>query len=169
MPLPQTARLRFETLSVVDAPFILELVNEPGWLKHIGDRQIHSLDAAASYIRNGPMASYAQHGFGLDQVTRIDTGEAVGLCGLLQREYLDAPDIGYAFLQRHGGNGFATEAAHAVLAQAHQQLGLRRVYALTSLDNAASIRVLDHCGFVFHEVIQPTPTSPPSRLFSRRW
>lgn len=169
MPLPRTARLQFDVLSLDDAPFILELVNEPGWLQHIGDRQIHTLEAAAAYVRNGPMTSHARHGFGLDRISRSDTGEVVGLCGLLQRDYLDAPDIGYAFLQRQAGSGFATEAALAVLDHANQMLGLRKVYALTSLDNQASIRVLEKCGFDFHEVIQPTPESPPSRLFSRRW
>jgi len=162
----QTARLQFDALSAADAPFILELVNEPGWLRHIGDRNIHDLDAAAAYIAKGPQASHARHGFGLDRVSSLDTGEPLGLCGLLQRDYLDAPDIGYAFLERHSGRGYASEAVAAVLAAATAQ-GLPRLYALTSSDNGASIRVLEKSGFQFDRWLQAPGYDQPSRLFLR--
>jgi len=149
--MPDTPRLTLHRLTLADAPFILQLVNEPGWLRHIGDRNIHTLEAAEGYITKGPLASHAQHGFGLDLVRRRDTGEAIGLCGLIQRDYLDAPDIGYAFLQAHHGKGFASEAAAAVMAEARDTRGLRRLWALTSLDNHASMRVLEKCGFRFVE------------------
>ncbi len=164
MQTPQFSRLRFSELSASDAPFILELVNEPGWLQHIGDRQIHDLDAAAAYIANGPAASHARHGFGLDRVSLRETGEVLGTCGLLQRDYLDAPDIGYAFLQRHCGRGYASEAVRAVLAR-ETTLALPRLYALTSLDNFASMRVLEKCGFRFERLISAPGYSEASRLF----
>lgn len=165
----QPPRLRFDHLSAADAPFILELVNEPGWLQHIGDRNIHDLAAAETYIANGPAGSHAQHGFGLDRVSRLDTGEVVGLCGLLQRPYLDAPDIGYAFLQRHNGQGLATEAVQAVLADVHQRLALPLLYAITSPDNGASIRVLEKCGFRFERFMLTPGASVQSRLFVLRF
>lgn len=162
-----TARLSLRRLTAADAPFILELVNEPGWLAHIGDRQVHDLSAAAAYIVNGPLASHARHGFGLDLVSRKNTGEAIGLCGLLQRDYLDAPDIGYALLQRHQGLGFASEVAATVLTHAQQALGLTRLYALTSLDNAGSIRVLEKTGFRFERILRAPGFDEDSRLFLR--
>ncbi|MDO9451363.1 MAG: GNAT family N-acetyltransferase [Stagnimonas sp.] len=167
--MPQPSRLRFDPLSAADASFILELVNEPGWLQHIGDRNIHDLAAAAAYIANGPANSHSQYGFGLDRVNRLDTAEPVGLCGLLQRPYLDAPDIGYAFLQRHHGQGFATEAVRAVLGDARQRLALPLLYAITSPDNDASIRVLEKCGFHFERFMLTPGATVQSRLFVLRF
>ncbi len=167
--MPQPPRLRFDHLSAADAPFILELVNEPGWLQHIGDRNIHDLTAAEAYIANGPVSSHSQYSFGLDRASRIDTGEPVGLCGLLQRPYLEAPDIGYAFLQRHHGQGFATEAVRAVLGDARQRLALPLLYAITSPDNHASIRVLEKCGFHFERFMLIPGASVQSRLFVLRF
>lgn len=165
MPLPKSLRLQFSRLEESDAPFILELVNEPGWLQHIGDRNIHDLAAAEAYISNGPAKSHAQHGFGLDRVSLAETGEVLGICGLIQRDYLDAPDIGYAFLQAHAGQGYASEAAQAVVDQARQALGLRKLYALTSPDNLASMRVLEKCGFAFIKLLHAPAAIAPSRLF----
>lgn len=165
MPLPQSPRLQFAALSAADAPFILELVNEPGWLQHIGDRNIHDLAAAAAYISKGPAASHAQHGFGLDRVSLAKTGEVLGICGLIQRDYLDAPDIGYAFLEAHAGQGYASEAAQAVVDHARQTLGLRKLYALTSTGNLASMRVLEKCGFVYLKLLDAPADVAPSQLF----
>lgn len=162
-----TKRLTLRPLGLEDAAFVLQLVNEPGWLRHIGDRQIHTLEAAEAYIRKGPLSSHAQHGFGLDLVSRRDSGEAIGLCGLLQREYLDAPDLGYAFLRTQEGQGFATEAAAAVIAHAETALGLARLHALTSLDNRGSIRVLEKNGFRFQRVMRAPGADTESRLFLR--
>lgn len=142
-----TARLQFRRLTAADAPFILQLVNEPGWLAYIGDRHIHDFDAAADYIAHGPATSHARHGFGLDAVILSATGEIIGLSGLLQRATLDVPDIGYAFLQAHHGEGYATEAARAVLQHARQALGMTKLYALTAPDNHGSMRVLTKVGF----------------------
>lgn len=167
--MPKPPRLRFDHLSATDAPFILELVNEPGWLQHIGDRNIHDLIAAEAYIANGPASSQIQYGFGLDRVSRLDSAEPIGLCGLLQRTYLDAPDVGYAFLQRHNGQGFATEALQAVLSDARQRLALPLLYAITSPDNTASIRVLEKCGFRFERFMLIPGATVQSRLFVLRF
>ena len=142
-----TRRHRFAPLTGDDAPFILKLVNEPGWLRHIGDRDIHTLDAARAYIANGPVASYACHGFGLWRVSLLQGGGAIGLCGLIRRDTLEHPDVGYAFLERHGGQGHATETVAAVLAHAAGALALAHLLAITSPDNEASMRVLLKNGF----------------------
>ncbi len=153
LPTP-TVRLQFSALAADDSPFILELVNEPGWLQHIGDRNVHDLESATAYISKGPAASYAKHGFGLYRVNLVSTGETIGLCGLIKRDALGQPDVGYAFLQRHSGQGYATEAAAAVLAFAQQALGLNQLLAITSLDNHASIRVLEKIGFRYQRLLE---------------
>lgn len=164
-PPAATSRLEFRRLTAADAPFILKLVNEPGWLAHIGDRNIHDLAAAAAYVANGPAMSHARHGFGLDCVILSATGEAIGMAGLLQRATLSAPDIGYAFLQAHHGQGYATEAAGAVLQHARTTLSLNTLHALTAPDNAASIRVLEKLGFKLQQAEFRSEHGEISRLF----
>lgn len=143
-----TPRLELREFSHADATFVMELVNDESWLRYIGDRHVHSLDDAQGYIDNGPLTSYTTNGFGLYLVVRRDDGTRVGMCGLVTRPSLDHPDIGYAFLPAYRGLGYATEAAGAMLAHAWDSLGLPRVYAITSPDNDASIRVLERLGFV---------------------
>lgn len=154
-----TERLEVRRLGEGDAPFVLELVNEPGWLEHIGDRGIRALADAVEYVRGGPARSYAEHGFGLYRIglrrrvdgPEVDEGgastEPIGICGLLKRDTLPDPDLGFALLARHEGRGYATEAGAAVLAHEAVRCGLRRVLAITSPGNRASMRVLEKIGF----------------------
>lgn len=139
----ETARLRLRPLAPDDAPFILRLLNEPSFLEHIGDKGVRSLEDARRYLEDGPLASYARHGHGLMAVALRETGEAIGMCGLLKREHLDHPDLGYAFLPQGWGRGYAFEAAQAVMGGAK----LGRVLALVSPGNGPSIRLLEKLGF----------------------
>lgn len=162
MPTPSfsltTERLLLRELDEGDAPFVLELINEPGWIRYIGDRGIRDLDGARDYIVKGPVAMYRQHGFGLYAVVSRETGEPLGLCGLIKRETLDDVDIGFAFLERHGRKGYAFESASAVLAHAREVLALERIVAITSLDNHASMKLLQKIGLHLEKVI-PWPGS----------
>lgn len=160
----ETARLAVRRFVLDDAAFILALVNEPGWLAHIGDRGVRTLADAEGYLRDGPLASYAIHGFGLYHVALRATGAAVGMCGILRRDGLDAPDLGYALLGSHAGLGYATEAARATLAHARRDLGLTRVLAITSPENAASQRVLEKVGMQREGMVQ-AGGGGPSVLF----
>ncbi|MFN8010020.1 MAG: GNAT family N-acetyltransferase [Holophagaceae bacterium] len=146
-PVLDTPRLRLRPLVAEDDAFVLELLNEPGWLAHIGDRGVRSLAEARRYIADGPTAMIARHGFGLLAVTLRDSGEPVGICGLLKRESLPDPDLGYALLARHTGRGYAREAAASVLAWARREGGCGRILAITSRGNAASVAVLEALGF----------------------
>ena len=148
-PVLETPRTRLRWLVPADAAFIQELVNQPSWLQNIGDRNVHDRAGAEGYIANGPVASYARHGFGLWLVERKEDGTALGLCGLLQRDYFDAPDIGYAFLERFHGQGYASEVTAATLDHARTELGHDRIYASVVPGNAASIRVLEKLGLRF--------------------
>lgn len=146
MQILETERLILRHFTPDDAEFILELVNEPGWKQFIGDRGINTLDAARQYIETVPLASYAKNGFGLYAVELKDDHALVGMCGLLKRDTLDDVDIGFALLSRFEGSGYAREAATATLKYAREQLGLRRVVAITTKDNDRSGRLLERSG-----------------------
>jgi RimJ/RimL family protein N-acetyltransferase len=121
----ETARLRLRRFEPADAAFALELVNAPSWIRFIGKRDVPDLDAARAYLERGPIAMYAKHGFGLWCVALRATGEAIGMCGLIKRDTLPDVDLGFAFLPRHWGRGYALEAAEATMAYARETLGLR--------------------------------------------
>lgn len=148
-----TDRLRLRRLTLDDAPFILDLVNQPSWLENIGDKGVRDLDDARDYLRNGPLAMYAQHGFGLYGIERAADGATMGLCGLIKRDTLDDVDIGYALLPQYWGHGYAREAAHATLRHGLRDFGLQRVVAITSPGNASSARLLESLGFRFERML----------------
>ena len=160
-----TPRLQLRTLELRDDRFILQLLNQASWLRFIGDRKVHSLIDAQRYIENGPQASYRQHGHGLLLVQQRD-GTPIGLCGLLRREGLDDPDLGFALLDAYNGQGYAHEAAAAVLADGRSRLALTRVLAITAPDNLLSIRLLLKLGFAFERQLQVTPAAPLSNLYA---
>ena len=166
MKVLETERLVVRWLALDDAAFIHELVNEPAWLQFIGDRGVRSLDDARTYLTNGPLAMYARIGFGLFAVERKTDRALVGICGLLKRDNLDDVDLGYALLARFAGHGYARESAAAVLAHGKAALGLKRIVAITSPDNARSISLLESLGFAFERMIRFKEAGPESKLFA---
>ena len=150
MSLPlETDRLTFRQLTLADAPFIVELVNTPGWLRFIGERNIKTSEQAENYLENGPIASYAQNGFGLYGVELKSEKTLIGMCGLIKRETLPDPDIGFAFLPEFTGSGFAFEAADAVVSLATNTLKLPVVLAITLPENGPSRKLLEKIGLKF--------------------
>ena len=143
----ETGRLRIRRLDAGDAAFILELVNDPSWIQFIGDKNVRTQDDALRYLEKGPIAMYARHGFGLYAVDSKATGETLGMCGLIKRDALDDVDLGFAFLPRHRGEGFAFESANAVTAYGFGELGLRRIVAIVSFGNASSDNLLRRLRF----------------------
>jgi RimJ/RimL family protein N-acetyltransferase len=150
----KTERLVLRQLSARDAPFILRLLNEPSWLKHIGDKGVRAVGDAQRYIENGPMEMYGRLGFGLYLVRLTASDEPIGMCGLLKRETLEDVDLGFAFLPEFWGRGYAREAAAAVLSYARDTLGLTRIVAITGRSNEASRRLLEKLGFELERTIQ---------------
>ena len=143
----QTERLRLRPLGEADAPFILELLTSRGFVEGIGDRGVASLADARRYVAKGPAASHRDNGYGLDLVETRAEGEPVGICGLVRRPGLEGPDLGYAFLERVWGRGYAAEAGAETLRHAAQVLRLRRVWAVVKPANRASIAVLRRLAF----------------------
>lgn len=160
-----TERLTLRPLTCEDDSFILKLVNEPAFIEHIGDKQVRTLEGARSYIESGPRASHAAHGFGLDRVDLSSTGQPIGMCGLLKRDNLPDPDVGYAFLPEFWSRGYASEAVRAVLDDAKQRLAFGRVAAVVSNENSASIRLLERLGFRFQRMFVFHEGEPEVRLY----
>jgi RimJ/RimL family protein N-acetyltransferase len=160
-----SSRVRVRPLTEDDAAFILKLVNERGFLQNIGDKGVRTLEDARGYIRSGAMASYERYGFGLGAVELKETMIPIGMCGLLQRDFLDAPDLGYALLEQYWSRGYTFEAATLILTDAQSRLGLRRILAITSIDNSASERVLQKLGFAFMRVATLSGSADPTKVF----
>ena len=155
-PIATTDRLVLRHSTPADAAFYCRLVNKTAWAANIGDRQVRSLADAEQQIRQKLMAAYAQHGFGLYLVSQKNRGDplcmrglgtcGLGMCGLVKRDTLTASDIEFAFLQEHWGQGYALQAAQAVLNQAFLELGLARVLGITKHSNQSSARLLIKLG-----------------------
>ncbi|MEO8019626.1 MAG: GNAT family N-acetyltransferase [Pseudomonadota bacterium] len=162
-----TPRLTLRRLEFDDAPFVVALLNEPSFLENIGDRGVRSIEDAHRYLREGPMAMYEKYGFGLWHTARKSDGASVGMCGLLRRDSLPDVDVGYAFLPAYWGQGFAHEAAEAVMRLGASKFGLKRLIAVVSAGNAGSIRVLEKLGMSFERMFAMSPDEPPVRLYGR--
>jgi RimJ/RimL family protein N-acetyltransferase len=161
----ETQRLFLRAFTVDDAQFVLTLLNEASFIRYIGDKKVRNLDDARRYLLNGPIASYERHGFGLCVVELRESRTPIGMCGLLKREELPDPDIGFAFLPDFWSKGFGFEAASAVLHDARERLGLERVLAITSLDNEPSIKLLERLGFRFERVVKLSAEGEQVKLF----
>ncbi|HET9212113.1 MAG TPA: GNAT family N-acetyltransferase [Thermoanaerobaculia bacterium] len=165
MKVLETDRLVLRRMSAEDAEFILGLLNEPSWLRYIGDRGVRTLEDARAYILKGPVDMYNRLGFGL-YLTELKEGHVpIGICGLVKRDFLEDVDIGFALLPAFWGQGYAHEAASAVMEYAKGALGLKRLVAITNPDNQSSIRLLEKLGFRFDRMIRATADGPEVRLF----
>jgi RimJ/RimL family protein N-acetyltransferase len=162
----ETERLLLRQFSTEDAEFILELLNEPSFIRNIGDRGVRTIEGANSYILNGPVASYAKNGFGLYLVKLRETNESIGMCGLIQRDALEDVDIGYAFLPRFWSKGYAVESALAVKEYARNVIGLNHIVAITDPENEGSIRVLEKIGFQFEKMVKLSEDDIELKLFA---
>lgn len=160
----QTERLRLRVITARDAPFYLELVNDPVFVEHIGDRGIATLDQARRAVIEGPAAMQESLGHSLYVVELIEGAVAIGMCGLIKREALADVDIGYAFLPAYRGQGYAFEAARAVLAWA-PGIGIVRVAAITSPNNIASNQLLRKLGLKFQRFTHLGPGDPGTNLY----
>ena len=165
MSILTTERLVIRRLSSDDAEFILDLLNQPSFLRYIGDKGVRNAEDAVRYIQTGPLASYEQFGFGLFLVELKESGVPIGMCGLLKRDTLPDVDIGFAFLPGYWSQGYAFEAAAAVMKYGREAFGLKRIVAITSLDNMPSIKLLEKIGLSFERLIKLGEDQPEVRLF----
>jgi [ribosomal protein S5]-alanine N-acetyltransferase len=150
----ETGRLKIQPIELVDAPFIYKLLNQESWIKFIGQRNINTLEDAENYIQNRFIAHFDEHGYGIYRVqSKLDNAN-LGIITLIRKPHLDSPDIGYAFLDEHNGQGYAVEATKAVFDYAQTDLKMTRIVAVVLENNPRSIRVLDKLGFCFEKKVE---------------
>ena len=166
MNVTETERLLVRRLDTADSAFILQLVNEPSWVRFIGDKGVHTLDDARRYIEKGPVTMYERFGFGLYAVESKEMHALVGICGLIQREALPDVDLGFAFLPVFWGRGYAYEAASAVMSYGRKVLGLRRIVAVLSRDNRRSRNLLEKLAFRFERPVRLTADGEELDLYA---
>lgn len=165
-PIIITERLYLRKFNETDAEFILQLLNSPGWLKFIGDRNVRTREQAVNYLTDGPIKSYKLNGFGLSLVVLRFDETPIGMCGLIRRDTLKHPDIGFAFLPGYSGMGYACEIAKATLYHAQNNLKLQTILAITVPHNDRSINLLNKIGMQFDKVIQLPTSTEELLLFS---
>ncbi|MEQ8392452.1 MAG: GNAT family N-acetyltransferase [Thalassospira sp.] len=149
MIIVQTPRAIVRHATHDDAAFILKLVNEPGWHRFIGDRNVHDLDAARAYIDERFLASYAKYGFGSFVVCEKSSNTPIGLIGFVQRDSLDAPDIGFAITDAYQSKGYAFEICTALIDYGWNDLGFDKIYGYCLPDNVPSLRLLEKLGLTY--------------------
>lgn len=165
MHILDTQRLALREFTPQDAPFLLRLVNEPGWLRNINDPGVRTVGDALAWAEGRLFKAYRELGHGFWAVERRDDGTLVGMCGLFKRPVLPEPDIGYALLAEHEGRGYALEAARGCVAHARDVLGWPTLMAITALDNPASVALLAKLGFIEQGQEQLEGYNEPSRVF----
>ena len=167
MKIFDTERLVVRELKESDASFILQLVNEPSWLRYIGDKGIGTIDAAEDYIRKGPVAMYTRCGFGLWLVELKEGSVPIGICGLIKRNVLEEVDIGFAFLPAYCRKGYAMESATATVRYGREVVGLNRLVAIMSPDNHSSHCLLEKLGFRFERMVRLSANAPEIKMYGR--
>jgi [ribosomal protein S5]-alanine N-acetyltransferase len=166
----ETERLILREIVERDAEFILDLLNQPSFIRYIGDRRVRDIEQAREFIETRYRRSYRENGFGLYAVELKETSAPIGMCGFVKRDSLPAADIGFAFLPQFEGKGYAFESAQAVINYGRERLNFDRVLAITTPDNFSSEKLLGRLGFKLERMISmPTEDGGDSeelKLFS---
>lgn len=166
MKILETERTVLREIVESDAEFILDLLNQPSFIKYIGNRNVHTLADARDFIENRYRQSYRQNGYGLYIVELKEDQTPIGICGFVKRDSLPDADIGFAFLPQYGEKGYAYESAEAVMKYGWDVLNLKRVLAITSQDNKRSERLLEKIGFKYERLIKLPHDEKELKLFS---
>lgn len=164
MKILETERLILREITVDDAAFALDLLNQPSFIKYIGDRGVRDLDQSRDFIENRYRKSYRDHGYGLYVVESKNVGVPIGFCGFVRRIELPAPDIGFAFLPQYERKGYGFESAGAILRYGVEKLNFEVVLAITSQDNESSGKLLEKLGFNYYRLIS-MPNGEVLKLF----
>ena len=161
----ETERLVLRRMTADDAEFILKLVNEPSFLRFIGDKGVRNHADAVQYIQTGPVATYERFGFGQYLVELKESRVPIGMCGLTKKDYLTDPDIGFSLQPAFWSQGYAYEAANAVKTYANDVLGISRLLAVTNPDNESSIKLIKKLGLRFERMVRLSEDASELKLF----
>ena len=162
----ETERLNLREVTEADAPFVLELLNDPDFIRNVADRGVRTLEEARRYVAEKFVEGYRREGFGFWLVEPKESGTPAGVCGLVKRDALPGVDVGYAFLPPFRSKGYASESASAVISYARDTLGLGRLYAIVNPENSASVRVLEKLGMRFERMVRLSDDEPEIKLFA---
>ena len=166
MIVAETERLILSKISVEDAPFIFELMNTPKWIRFIGDRNVRSVEDAATYIQNNQLKSYENHGFGYYKLQlKSDNLKPIGSFGLVKRDTLEHIDIGFSLLPPYEGQGFGFEGATAIMDLAKEKFDISTLCAITLPENEASIQLLEKLGLSYQKRVKPFEDDAELLLF----
>ncbi len=146
----ETPRLLLRPFLPEDAPGLLELNNDPEVQRFTGDPPFPSLEAARRFVLEYP--EYRRTGYGRWAVLQKTDGAFLGWCGLKLNEEEEV-DLGFRFLRRYRGRGYATEAAAACLDYGFRTLNLPEIVGRAMTENVASIRVLEKIGLQFRKEV----------------
>lgn len=166
MKILETERLILRDITETDAEFILELLNQPSFIKYIGDRNVRTVEAAGDYIESRFIKSYRDNNFGFYVVELKEKHLPIGICGFVKRDSLPDADLGFAFLGEFEGKGYGFESASAVLEYGKNSLDLKRLLAITTQNNQSSIKLLEKLGFKFERLIKMPHDAEELKLFS---
>lgn len=168
MKIAETERLLISKLSLEDAPFFLELVNSPNWLKYIGDRNLKTVKDAENYLSNGTLKSYRDNGFGFYKLELKENNKPIGTCGLVKRDQLEDIDLGFAFLEEFESQGYGFEASVAILKLSKEKFKIKRLVAITLPINTKSIKLLGKLGFFYEKRVKPFDDDDELLLFAKQ-
>ena len=161
-----TERLILRRFTLDDTEFIIELLNTEGWIKYIGEKNVKTTDQARAYLENGPLKSYCNNGFGLALVEMKADRVPIGMCGLINRDYLDHLDVGFAFLPNQTGQGYAFEVVKKTVEHAFAELKQEKLLAITLPQNYSSIKLLSKIGFKYDKNFITPDTNEDLCLYS---
>ena len=169
MNILETERLILRKFTLDDTAFIIELLNTEGWIKYIGEKNVRTTDQAREYLENGPLRSYRNNGFGLALVELKEDHIPIGMCGLINREYLNHLDVGFAFLPNHTGHGYGFEIVKKTVEHALGELKHEKLFAITLPQNYSSIKLLIKIGFKYNKDFITPDTNEELCLYSITW
>ena len=162
----ETDRLRLRAITIDDTELMLAVWNDPAFMRNVMDRGIRTPEQARDALKDGALRLFSNFGYGPYCMSLKSDGSMIGICGLFKRENLDDPDIGFAVLPDYCGQGYAGEAAEAVVAYARADLGLRALTAIVSRGNTASIGLIEKLGLTFESMITMPGEEDSIRLYS---
>jgi len=155
MILTKTERLTISKVTLADAPFFLELVNTPNFKKYIGDKKLSTIEGVEDYLKAGILKSYKDHGFSYYTLRLHNNDDALGIVGILKRDNLECPDIGFAMLPQYEGKGYGYESSKAMLQVAKDKFKLDKIAAITLEYNVNSINLITKLGLEFEKKVKP--------------
>jgi RimJ/RimL family protein N-acetyltransferase len=168
MIIAKTQRLIISKVTIADAPFFVELMNTPHWLKYIGDRHINTIKQAENHLKKGILKSYKDFGFGFYKLLlKHEQNKTIGVVGLVKRKELEHVDIGFGFLPNYEGKGYGYESSKEIIKLAKNKFNLKKIIAITDPINTNSIKLLEKLGLILEKKVIPFDDGKELLLFAK--